>query len=93
MTENRFDPLSNDKNVKLSPNAPRRQTLAARHLVVLKLFNININSIWDKKLDLMAFFEVIQPYAVAILVYPMTLRGRWGTTHDFTTIPFRLQLP
>ena len=26
------------------------------------------------------------------LVYPITLPGHWGTTDDFTTIPFRLAL-
>ena len=28
----------------------------------------------------------------SILFYPITLEGRWGTTDEFTTIPFHLDL-
>ena len=41
----------------------RRQTLAFGGL---KLISINMNSIRDKKLDLMAFLEVHRPHVVAI---------------------------
>ena len=31
-------------------------------------------------------------YYFSILFYPITLEGRWGTTDEFATIPFHLDL-
>ena len=31
-------------------------------------------------------------HAISILFYPLTLKGRWGTTDEFATIPFHLVL-
>ena len=66
MTQNRFDPLSKDKNVRLSSNSSKETNSRNKMLGGLKLTSININSIRDTKLDLLAFLEVHQPHVVAI---------------------------
>ena len=66
MTQNRFDPLSKDKNVRLSSNSSKETNSSNKMLGGLKLTSININSIRGKKLDLLAFLEVHQPHVVAI---------------------------
>ena len=66
MTENRFDFLSADNNVRLSANNFKETNFSSKTLGMLKLVSININSIRGKKLDLMAFLEVHQPHVVAI---------------------------
>ena len=66
MTDNRFGPLSMDKNVRLSSNSSKETNFSSKTLGGLKLISININSIRGKKLDLMAFLEVHQPHVVAI---------------------------
>ena len=66
MTQNRFDPLSKDKNVRLSSNSSKETNSSNKTLGGLKLTSININSIRGKKLDLLAFLEVHQPHVVAI---------------------------
>ena len=69
MTQNRFDPLSKDKNVRLSSNSSKETNSSNKTLGGLKLTSININSISSirgKKLDLLAFLEVHQPHVVAI---------------------------
>ena len=66
MTQNRFDPLSKDKNVGLSSKSSKETNSSNKTLGGLKLISININSIRGKKLDLLAFLEVHQPHVVAI---------------------------
>ena len=66
MTENRFDPLSKDNNVRLSSNSSKVTNFSNTTLGGLKLISININSIRGKKLDLLVFLEVHQPHVVAI---------------------------
>ena len=66
MTQNRFDPLSKDRNVRLSSNSSKETNCSNKTLGGLKLISININSIRGMKLDLLAFLEVHQPHAVAI---------------------------
>ena len=66
MTQNRFDLLSKDKNVRLSSNSSKETNSSNKTLGGLKLISININSIRGKKLDLSAFLEVHQPHVVAI---------------------------
>ena len=66
MTQNRFDPLSKDKNVRLSSKSSKETNFSNKTLGGLKLISININSIRGKKLDLLAFLEVHQPHVVAI---------------------------
>ena len=56
MTQNRFDPLSKDKNVRLSSKSSKETNSSNKTLGGLKLISININSIRGKKLDLLAFF-------------------------------------
>ena len=66
MTQNRFDPLSKDKNIGLSSKSSKETNPSNKTLDGLKLISININSIRGKKLDLLAFLEVHQPHVVAI---------------------------
>ena len=66
MTQNRFDPLSKDKNVRLSSNSSKEINSSNKTLGGLKLISIDINSIRGKKVDLSAFLEVHQPHVVAI---------------------------
>ena len=66
MTPNRFDPLSKDRNVRLSSNSSKETNSSNKTLGGLKLISININSIRGKKLDLLVFLEVHQPHFVAI---------------------------
>ena len=58
MTQNRFDSLSKDKNVRLSSNSSKETNSSNKTLGGMKLISININSIRGKKLDLLAFLEV-----------------------------------
>ena len=37
-------------------------------------------------------FSAIRFWFYSILFYPITLEGRWGTTDEFATIPFHLDL-
>ena len=55
MTQNRFDPLSKDRNVRLSSNSSKETNSSNKTLGGLKLISININSIRGKKLDLLVF--------------------------------------
>ena len=55
MTENRFDPLLRDKNVRLSSNSSKETNFNNKSLGGLKLISININSIRGKKFGLLAF--------------------------------------
>ena len=57
MTQNRFDPLSKDKNVRLSSNSSKETNSSNKTLGGLNLISININSIRGKKLDLLAFLR------------------------------------
>ena len=66
MSQDRFDPLSKAKNVRLSSNSSKDTSSSNKTLGGLKLISININSIKSKKLDLLAFLEVHQPHVVAI---------------------------
>ena len=66
MTQNRLDPLSKDKNVRLSSNTSKETNSSNKTLGGLKLNCNNINSIRVKKLHLLAFLEVHQPHVVAI---------------------------
>ena len=66
MTENRFDPLPKDNNVRLSSNSSTETNFSNKTLGGLKLISKNINSIRGKKLDLLDFLEVHQPHVVAI---------------------------
>ena len=66
MTQNRFDPLSKDMNVRLSSNSSNETNCSNKTLGGLKLISINVNSIRGKKLDLLAFLEVHQFHIVAI---------------------------
>ena len=66
MTDNRSEPLSMDKNVRLTSNSSKETYLSSKTLGGLKLISISIDSIRGKKLDLMAFLEVHQPHVVAI---------------------------
>ena len=61
MTENRFDPLSKDNDVRLSSNSSKETNYSNKTLGRLKLISIYINSIRGKRLDLLAFLEVHQP--------------------------------
>ena len=54
-TENRFDPLSKDNNVRLSSNSAKDSNFSNKTLGGLKIISININSIKGKKLDLLPF--------------------------------------
>ena len=45
--------------------------------------NKTILSVFEKKMN-----ELLQILVLSSLVYHITVRGRWGTTDDFTTIPF-----
>ena len=65
-TENGFNPLSKDRNVRFLLNNSKETNFSSKALGGLKLTSININSIRDKKLDLMVFLEVHQPHVVAI---------------------------
>ena len=53
MTQNRFDPLSKDRNVRLSSNSSEETNYSNKTLGGLKLISININSIRGNKLDLL----------------------------------------
>ena len=66
MTQNRFDPLSKDRNVRPSSNSSKETNSSNKTLGGLKLISIRINSIRGKKLDLLAFLEVHQPHVSAI---------------------------
>ena len=65
VTENRFNPLSKDKNVRLSSNSSNESNFNGKTFGGLKLVSFNINSIRGKKLNLLAFLDVHQPHAVA----------------------------
>ena len=55
LTENRFDPLSKDDNVRLSSNSSKETNFSNKTFGGLKLISIHIDSIRDKTLDLSAF--------------------------------------
>ena len=64
--EYRFDPLSNDRNVRFSSNSSKETNFSIKTLCALELISINIISIRGKTMDLLAFLEVLQPHLVAI---------------------------
>ena len=66
-TENRFDPLSKDRNVRLLSNNSKETNFSTKTLGGLKLTSINMNSIRGKKLGLLAFLEVHRRRVVAIM--------------------------
>ena len=66
MTENRFDPLSMDKNIGLFADSSKETNFSSKSLDGLELSSININNIRGKNLNLIAFLEVHHPHVVAI---------------------------
>ena len=61
-TQNRFDPLSNEKKTGSSSFGTSKNNFIGG----LKFVSININSIRGKKLELLAFLDFHQPHIVAI---------------------------
>ena len=60
--ENRFDPLANGSETKVSQTGSDKN----KFITGLKFVSININSIRGKKLELLAFLDFHQPQIVAI---------------------------
>ena len=61
-TENRFVPLTKEKKDRSSPCGTNKSSFISG----LKFISMNINSIRDKKLELLAFLDFHQPHVVAI---------------------------
>ena len=61
-TENRFVPLTKEKKDRSSPCGTNKSSFISG----LKFISMNINSIWGKKLELLAFLDYHQPHVVAI---------------------------
>ena len=61
-TENRFVPLTKEKRDRSSPCGTNKSSFISG----MKFISMNINSIRDKKLELLAFLAFHQPHVVAI---------------------------